>query len=156
MRTATRLVATITAKANQVAIAGHDDQRVRTTAAKNAELACPLGKLEVRGLRILNRESPLTVGRSRLKKGLMPWFKIRLSMPINAESISACLARELSATARTMPTMCHNMPKSPSAVAVVNNQIVGLKLREGSSRRSKRVSNATSREDRLSDIRNVL
>lgn len=70
MRTATRLVATITAKANQVAIAGHEDQRVRTTAAKNAELACPLGKLEVRGLRILNRESPLTVGRSRLKKRL--------------------------------------------------------------------------------------
>ena len=72
MRTATRLVATITAKINHAAIAGPEDQRVSTTAAKKAELACPLGKLEVRGLRILNRESPLTVGRSRLKNGLMP------------------------------------------------------------------------------------
>ena len=51
---------------------GPVDQPVNTTAAKKAELACPLGKLEVRGLRILNRESPLTVGRSRLKNGFIP------------------------------------------------------------------------------------
>ena len=72
MRTTTRLVATITANTNHVAIAGELDQRVNTTAAKKAELACPLGKLEVRGVRILNRVSPLTVGRLRLKNGLMP------------------------------------------------------------------------------------
>ena len=72
MRTATRLVATIIANTNHVAIAGQVDQRVNTTAAKKAELACPLGKLEVLGLRILNRVSPLTVGLSRLKNGLMP------------------------------------------------------------------------------------
>ena len=45
MRTATRLVATIIANTNHVAIAGQVDQRVNTTAAKKAELACPLGKL---------------------------------------------------------------------------------------------------------------
>lgn len=72
MRTATLLVATMTANANHVAIAGHVDQRVNTTAAKNAELACPLGKLEVRGFRILNLESPLAVGRWRLNSLLMP------------------------------------------------------------------------------------
>ena len=72
MRAATRLAAITTANANHVAIAGQVDQRVKTTAAKKAELACPLGKLEVRGVRILKRVSPLTVGLLRLKKGLMP------------------------------------------------------------------------------------
>ena len=81
--------ATTVAMLNQSAITGPVDQPVSTTAAKNAELACPLGKLEVRGLRILNRASPLTVGRWRLKKGLMPWLSSKLSIPISDERISA-------------------------------------------------------------------
>ena len=66
---------------------------------------------------------------------------------MSAERIKACLTRELSATARTMPTMCHKMPKSPSAVAVANSQIVGLKFRVGSKSRSNQASNAASLDD---------
>ena len=119
-------------------VAGQVDQPESTTAAKNAELACPLGKLEVRGLRILKRWSPLVVGRSRLKNGLMPWLSNKLSTPISDDKINAWRTRLESATARIMPMMCHKMPKSPRAVAAVNNHTVGLKLRVGSSNLSMR------------------
>ena len=56
----------------------------------------------------------------------------------NDDKINAWRTRLESATARIMPIMCHKMPKSPRAVAAVNNHTVGLKLRVGSSNLSMR------------------
>ena len=72
IRTTTRLIATMIATATHKIAQGIPVNDTRMIAAKVADDACPLGKLDVLGVRRSNRVSPETVGRSRLNSRLIP------------------------------------------------------------------------------------
>ena len=63
--------------------------QIRIIAAKVADDAWPLGKLEVLGVRTSKRSSPDTVGRSRRKILFTPWLTMMLSAPNAMDSAIA-------------------------------------------------------------------
>lgn len=144
MRTTARLSATINAIAHHRSANGNPVNQHRRIAAKVAELACPLGKLLVDGVRMSNLWSPDVVGRVRLKSRLMPWLTIRLSKPRPTDSASASCTRCMLPMERAHAHTCHTMLKSPTVDAKPNSVTDAFLLRSGSRSASARESNVVT------------
>src|SRR3954447_6525423 len=89
----------------------------RMVAAVKAALAWPLGKLLLRGLRILNARWTSHGGRVRRKKDLITPFTSSDSAPRMADSRMASLALSFDRRPRAAPTRCQISEKSPTSEA---------------------------------------
>lgn len=132
MRTTTLLIATMTATAHHSAARGQPVNDVRMIAAKVADDAWPLGKLDVRGFLTRVRSSPCHVGRSRLNMRFTPWFTTRLSTPRATDNAAASRKRSRLPIAYTSPATCHTTLKSPTWLALVNTFALVRDRRRGS------------------------
>ena len=78
--------------------------------------------LDVRGFRTGVRASPVSVGRVRRNRRLMPWFTMRLSTPSKALNHTAPSRWWAMKTATSTPVICQMTLKSPTMEAAWNTR----------------------------------